>query len=208
MAANPPGPNPSQKMNLNDARKRLLELLIRDSFQYSETDVFKLASGKMSPYYINCKKTTYNAEAMNLIGEILFQKVFPLDVDGIGGLTLGADPIALAVSMISFQKGKPVNTFVIRKKPKEHGLKYSIEGNLEGIKRVVIVEDVITTGQSTIEAVTKAKEAGLEIVKVIALVDREEGGKEEVLKLVSNFEALFTKTEIFSRYLALKSSAR
>ena len=208
MAANLPGPNTSQKMNLNDARKRLLELLIRDSFQYSETDVFKLASGKMSPYYINCKKTTYNAEAMNLIGEILFQKVFPLDVDGIGGLTLGADPIALAVSMISFQKGKPVNTFVIRKKPKEHGLKYSIEGNLEGIKRVVIVEDVITTGQSTIEAVTKAKEAGLEIVKVIALVDREEGGKEEVLKSVSNFEALFTKTEIFSHYLALKSSAR
>ncbi|MHB8482522.1 MAG: orotate phosphoribosyltransferase [Nitrospiria bacterium] len=195
-------------MDLNGARKRLLELLVKDSFQYSETPVFKLVSGKMSQYYINCKKTTYNAEAMNLIGEILYEKVSRMNVDGIGGLTLGADPIAFAVSMVSFQKGKPVHAFVIRKKPKEHGLKYSIEGNLEGMRKVVIVEDVVTTGQSTIEAITRAKEANLEIVKIIALVDREEGGKEEVLKWVSHFEAIFTKSEIFSCYASPKISVK
>ncbi|MBI1820286.1 MAG: orotate phosphoribosyltransferase [Nitrospirae bacterium] len=191
-------------MDLLIARKRLLEILVKESFQYSETALFKLVSGKMSQFYINCKKTTYNAEAMNLIGEILFEKVSRLNVDGIGGLTLGADPIAFSVSMISFQKGRPIDSFVIRKKPKEHGLKNSIEGNLEKIHKVVIIEDVVTTGQSTVEAITRAKEANLEIVKVISLVDREEGGKEEILKWVLNFEAIFTKSELFSCYSSKK----
>jgi orotate phosphoribosyltransferase len=190
--------------DLNFARKRLLEILVRDSFQYADTPVFRLVSGKMSQFYINCKKTTYNAEAMNLIGEILFDKISGINPDAIGGLTLGADPIAFAVSMVSFQKGKPINSFVIRKKPKEHGLKYSIEGKLDGIKRVVIVEDVVTTGQSTLEAIAKAEEGGLETIKVIALVDREEGGKEEVLKRVQDFEALFTKSELYAYYSSKK----
>jgi orotate phosphoribosyltransferase len=190
--------------DLHSARKRLLEILVRDSFQYADTPVFRLVSGKMSQFYINCKKTTYNAEAMNLIGEILFDKISGIHPDAIGGLTLGADPIAFAVSMLSFQKGNPINSFVIRKKPKEHGLKYSIEGKLDGIKRVVIVEDVVTTGQSTLEAITKAEEGGLEIIKVIALVDREEGGKEEVLRRVQNFEALFTKSELYAYYSSKK----
>lgn len=181
-----------------------MEILVKDSFQYSETPQFRLVSGKTSQFYIDCKKTTYNAEAMNLIGEILFSKMSGIQLDAIGGLTLGADPIAFAVSMISFQKGRPIKSFVIRKKPKEHGMKYSIEGKLEGVKRVVIVEDVVTTGQSTLDAITKAEEAGLEIVKVFALVDREEGGKEEVLKRVRNFEALFTKSELFSYYSSKK----
>jgi orotate phosphoribosyltransferase len=189
-------------------RKRLLEILVTDSFQYAETPSFKLVSGKMSQYYINCKKTTYNAEAMNLIGQLFFAEISGMSMDGIGGLTLGADPIAFAVSMISFQKGKPLNSFVIRKKQKEHGLKFSIEGNLEGMKKVAIVEDVVTTGQSTIEAITKAREAGLEVVKVFALVDREEGGREEVLKWVPDFKALFTRTELFSFYSARKSGIK
>ncbi|MBI3595517.1 MAG: orotate phosphoribosyltransferase [Nitrospirae bacterium] len=189
---------------LHIARTRLMEILVKDSFQYSETPQFRLVSGKTSQFYIDCKKTTYNAEAMNLIGEILFSKMSGIQLDAIGGLTLGADPIAFAVSMISFQKGRPIKSFVIRKKPKEHGMKYSIEGKLEGVKRVVIVEDVVTTGQSTLDAITKAEEAGLEIVKVFALVDREEGGKEEVLKRVRNFEALFTKSELFSYYSSKK----
>lgn len=190
--------------DLSFARKRLLEILVSDSFQYEAAPVFRLVSGKMSQFYINCKKTTYNAEAMNLIGNILFDKISRIHPDAIGGLTLGADPIAFAVSMVSFQKGKPINAFVIRKKPKEHGLKYSIEGKLDGVKRVVIVEDVVTTGQSTLEAISKAEEGGLEIIKVIALVDREEGGKEAVLKRVHDFEALFTKTDLYNYYSSKK----
>lgn len=181
-----------------------MEILVKDSFQYADSPSFRLVSGKMSQFYINCKKTTYNSEAMNLIGEILFEKISGLDLDAIGGLTLGADPIAFAVSMISFQKGRPINAFVIRKNPKGHGLKNSIEGNLDAVKRVVIVEDVVTTGQSTLEAIDKAEEAGLIVVKVLALVDREEGGKEEVIKKIQNFEALYTKSELFTLFLAKK----
>ncbi|MFI5305132.1 MAG: orotate phosphoribosyltransferase [Nitrospiria bacterium] len=192
--------------NLKDARKRLLEILVKDSFQYADSPQFQLVSGKMSQFYINCKKTTYNAEAMNLIGELLFERISKIESNAIGGLTLGADPIAFAVSMISFQKGRPVSSFVIRKNPKGHGLKSSIEGNLDNIKNVVIVEDVVTTGQSTLEAIDKAEKAGLNVVKVIALVDREEGGKEEIIKKVQDFEALFTKSELFALYTSNKSS--
>jgi len=192
--------------NLKDARKRLLEILVKDSFQYADSPKFQLVSGKMSQFYINCKKTTYNAEAMNLIGELLFERISKIESNAIGGLTLGADPIAFAVSMISFQKGRPINSFVIRKNPKGHGLKSSIEGNLDNIKNVVIVEDVVTTGQSTLEAIDKAEKAGLNVVKVIALVDREEGGKEEIIKKVQDFEALFTKSELFALYALNNSS--
>jgi orotate phosphoribosyltransferase len=186
--------------DLAGAKNRLLEILVRDSFQFAETPIFRLVSGRMSQYYINCKKTTYNAEAMNLIGEILFDKICDLDPDAVGGLTLGADPLAFAVSMISFQKGKPIRAFVIRKKPKDHGTRAAIEGNLEGVRKVVILEDVVTTGQSTLEAISRSREANLEILKVVALVDREEGGKEEILKEVRSFEALFSKSELFARY--------
>jgi len=181
-------------------KKRLIELIIEKSFKYSEEPVFRLVSGRMSNYYFNCKAVTLHPEGMYLIGNLIFDLIKDLDVKGIGGLTLGADPIAYAVAYTSYLKEKPIESFVVRKTPKSHGTMQWIEGNITTGDRVVIVDDVITTGKSTIEAITRAKEAGLEIVKVIALIDRQEGGREAVEALGYKLDAIITREEVMERY--------
>lgn len=181
-------------------RKRLIELVIEKAFRYSEEPAFRLVSGRMSNYYFNCKAVTLHPEGMFLIGNIVFDLIKDLGIQGIGGLTLGADPIANAVSYTSYLKGKPVEAFVVRKTAKAHGTMQWIEGNIQSGDRVIIVDDVITTGKSTIEALTRAKEAGLEIVKVIALIDRQEGGREAIEALGYKLEAVITRDEVMERY--------
>jgi orotate phosphoribosyltransferase len=176
-------------------KERLVELIYEKSFKYSEEPVFKLVSGRVSNYYVNCKTVTLHPEGMYLIGNIIFEMIRNLPVIGIGGLTLGADPIADAVAYTSYLKGKPLESFVVRKNAKSHGTMQWIEGNLKPGDKVVIVDDVITTGKSTIEAINRAREAGLTIVKVIALVDRQEGGYEEVEKAVTDIRADFKVVE-------------
>lgn len=176
-------------------KERLVELIYEKSFKYSEEPVFKLVSGRVSNYYVNCKTVTLHPEGMYVIGNIIFEMIRNLPVAGIGGLTLGADPIADAVAYTSYLKGKPLEAFVVRKNAKSHGTMQWIEGNLKPGDRVVIVDDVITTGKSTIEAINRAREAGLSIVKVIALVDRQEGGYEEVAKAVADIKADFKVVE-------------
>jgi orotate phosphoribosyltransferase len=161
-------------------KDRLTELVLQKAFRYSEEPIFKLVSGKMSNYYFNCKAVTLHPEGMYLIGNIIFEMIKDLDVKGIGGLTLGADPIADAVAYTSYVKRKPIEAFVVRKSAKSHGTMQWIEGNIGKGDSVVIVDDVITTGKSTIEAINRAKEAGLEIIRVIALIDRQEGGRENI----------------------------
>jgi orotate phosphoribosyltransferase len=163
-------------------RERLIRLIYERAFKYSKEPIFKLVSGKMSNYYFNCKTVTLSPEGMYLIGNIIFDMIQPLKVHAIGGLTLGADPIAYAVAYTSYLRGENIEAFVIRKTAKSHGTMQWIEGNIKEGDRVVIVDDVITTGKSTIEAITRAKEAGLNIVKVITLVDRQEGGYENILE--------------------------
>ncbi|NWF76190.1 MAG: orotate phosphoribosyltransferase [Nitrospirae bacterium] len=181
-------------------KERLLELIIERAFKYSDEPIFKLVSGRMSNYYFNCKAVTLYPEGMCLIGNIIFDLIKNLNVQGIGGLTLGADPVAYAVSYTSFLKGKPVEAFVVRKTPKSHGTMQWIEGNLKPGDKVVIVDDVITTGKSTIEAITRAKENGLEVVKVIVLIDRQENGKEAVESMGLNVEAIITKEDVMEKY--------
>jgi orotate phosphoribosyltransferase len=181
-------------------KDRLKELLIEKSVKYSDTPVFKLASGRMSDFYVDCRKVTHNAEGKYLIGNMIFALIQALPVDAIGGLTLGADPIASAVAYTAFLNKKKINSFVIRKERKEHGLKKLVEGDLQAGDRVVIVDDVITTGGSTIRAIEAAREEGLEVLKAVVLVDREEGGREEIVKYISSVEALFTKTELLESY--------
>ena len=176
-------------------KERLVELIYEKSFKYSEEPVFKLVSGRVSNYYVNCKTVTLHPEGMYVIGNIIFEMIRNLPVAGIGGLTLGADPIADAVAYTSYLKGKPLEAFVVRKNAKSHGTMQWIEGNLKPGDKVVIVDDVITTGKSTIEAINRAREAGLSIVKVIALVDRQEGGYEEVAKAVADIKADFKVVE-------------
>ena len=137
---------------------------------------------------------------MNLIGEIVFEMLTGADVTAAGGLTLGADPIANALSVISFQKGRPIKSFIVRKDVKDHGMKYGIEGNVRPQERVVILDDVITTGGSTITAIERAQDAGLVIDRVVALIDREEGGRENILARVGRVDAVLTRSEIMARY--------
>lgn len=184
-------------------KERLIKLLIDKAFKYSEEPVFKLVSGRMSNYYFNCKAVTLHPEGMHLIGNLIYDMIRDSGARGIGGLTLGADPIADAVAYTSYLKGNPVEAFVVRKSAKSHGTMQWIEGNVQKGDRVVIVDDVITTGKSTIEAINRAKEAGLDIAKVIALVDRQEGGRENIETLGFNVEPVVTREEVMKVYRAM-----
>ena len=181
-------------------KKRLIELILEKAFKYSEEPVFKLVSGRVSNYYFNCKAVALHPEGMHLIGNLIFEMIKDLGIKGIGGLTLGADPIAYAIAYTSFLKGNPIEAFIVRKTPKSHGTMQLIEGNVKKGDRVVIVDDVITTGKSTIEAITKAKEDGLEVVKVIAFIDRQEGGREAIEALGYKVDSVITRDEVMELY--------
>ena len=186
----------------NPLSGRLLSLLVEKSFRYSEEPVFRLASGNMSNYYIDCRKVTHSPEGKYLIGNIGFEMIKGLDVNAVGGLTMGADPIACSISLCSFMKNMNIASFSIRKERKGHGLGKQVEGDVESGDRVVIVEDVITTGGSTIKAIEAAEAYGLKVVKVIALVDRQEGGREQILKHVPDLSVVCTKEDLLRVYRA------
>lgn len=186
----------------DEMKKQLVDLILAKAFKFSEEPVFRLVSGTMSNYYFNCKAVTLHPEGMHLIGNIIYDIIRDSGARGIGGLTLGADPIADAVAYTSYLKGAPVEAFVVRKTAKAHGTMQWIEGNVSTGDKVVIVDDVITTGKSTIEAINRAKEAGLDIVKVIALVDRQEGGEENIAAAGFHVDAVVTREEVMELYRA------
>jgi len=161
-------------------RARLLELLRNKSFQEREVT---LSSGLKSNFYIDCKQTSLDAEGAVLIGELfhlLIDEVAPTAV-AVGGLTLGADPLATATSVASFHAGRPRSAFIVRKEPKGHGTNQWVESAaLPAGAPVVILEDVVTTGASTLRAIERARLAGLTVLHAVGLVDRLEGGREAV----------------------------
>lgn len=187
-------------MEHHKIKERLAEIVIERSFQYRDDPPFTLASGKTSNFYFNCKPTALDPEGMNLIGNIIFDMLENSEITATGGLTLGADPIANALSVISYQRGKPIKSFIVRRDVKKHGTKGKIEGDVKKGEKVAILDDVITTGGSTITAIERAREAGLEIDRVIALIDREEGGRENIEKYVKRVDSVFTRTEIMKLY--------
>ena len=181
---------------MDQARRQLLKLLREKSFRYSPDKPFKLVSGRESPYYVDCRPTTHNGQGLALIGEIFFELIRDLKVDAIGGLTMGADPIAHATALTSYLQGKPINAFSVRQRPKEHGTGGLLVGDVTPGDRAVVVEDVVTTGGSALRAVAAARAFGLTVVKVLILVDRQEGGKEAVVREVPEVEAVFTIAEL------------
>ena len=176
--------------------ERLIQMIAERSFQMSDTPSFKLASGKLSKYYVNCRLITLDPEGMHLIGNLIYDRIADSGIDLIGGPSLGANPIADAVSMTAYQKGKLIKPFYVREQAKDHGIAKKIEGNIKKGERAVIVDDVITTGASTIRAIESARREGLLVVKVITLVDREEGGREEIRRYVEDVESLVTMSTL------------
>lgn len=177
-------------------RERLLDILKERSFQRREVI---LASGRKSNFYIDCKQTALTAEGHYLFGRLALEELGKVEggVDAVAGVTLGGDPLVSAVSLTSFIAGRPLPALIIRKELKGHGTEAWIEGmkNVKAGARVVILEDVVTTGGSTLKACQKAKDAGLTVVKVVALVDRQEGGRENVEAAGYSLCALFTKRD-------------
>ncbi|MFP4531576.1 MAG: orotate phosphoribosyltransferase [Desulfobacterales bacterium] len=164
-------------------RDQLIDLIRQRSFQYSKEPIFTLASGKKSNFYFNLKGVTYYPPGIVLIGALMYDKIQELGLTpkGIGGLTMGADPIAISVAYTSQLRGNPIDAFSVRKEPKAHGLRLPIEGNMEPGDPVVVIEDVVTTGGSTIKAINAVRDYGLEILSVIALLDRcEQNGRENI----------------------------
>jgi orotate phosphoribosyltransferase len=182
-------------------RERLMELILAKSFRFSERPVFKLVSGAMSNFYFNCKPTMLDPEGKELIGRLIFERIKDLDVSAIGGLALGAVPISGAVSLISRLEGKPIREFIVRKEEKAHGIPAKVEGELQAGERVVVVDDVITTGGSTIKAIRAVRNVGLQVEKVVVLVDREEmNGRRNIEALCPAVEALVQRSEIMAMY--------
>ncbi len=185
-------------------KERLLKLVLEHAFNYNEEMPFILSSGKTSTYYLDCRTLTLTPDGMDCIGRLIFEKIQDLKIQGIGGLTLGADPIAYAVMATAYQNQQNrqyIKTFIVRKEKKGHGLQREIEGDLHPGDRVVVVDDVVTTGQSTITAIERAKAYGLFVEKVIVLIDRqEENGLERIRETGIPVEALLSREEIIARY--------
>jgi orotate phosphoribosyltransferase len=160
-------------------RERLIELLAERSFRVGE---FTLASGRKSRYYVDARTTTMSAEGQALIGALGLRALDEagLQPDAVGGLTIGADPIAYAIAHRSFLDGRPIEAFSVRKEPKGHGSGRQIEGCFAPGAAVVVIEDTITTGGSALKACEVVAVAGGRILAVLALVDREEGGREAI----------------------------
>jgi orotate phosphoribosyltransferase len=190
----------TSKKTPSDARARLADIIRTRSFGRGE---ITLASGRKSDFYFNLKPTMLDAEGASLLAELTVDALISEKIDYVGGLEMGAVPLAGAIAQLSFMRGHPIQAFFVRKKPKEHGAKLTVEGlakgeSLQG-KRVVIVEDVTTTGGSALKAVDVVREAGGDIVFVLTMVDREEGAADTFKEAGLAFRSLFQAAEFLKK---------
>ncbi len=174
-------------------RDELLRHLLEHSFKTGE---FTLASGRKSRYYVNGKMTTLDARGAYLVART-FLAIIADDVpDAVGGLTLGADPIVGSMLSLAGLEDLGLRGFIVRKQSKDHGTKSLVEGSLRKGDRVVVVEDVVTTGGSSLQAIAAVRELGCEVRRVLAVVDREEGGRQNLADAGCSLEAIFTAGEL------------
>jgi len=181
------------------SRARLAEIIRKRSFGRGE---ITLASGRKSNFYFNLKPTMLDPEGATLLAELTYEAVKGDGLDYVGGLEMGAVPLAGAVAQLSWIKGHPIAAFFVRKKPKEHGARLAVEGlakseSLEG-KRVAIIEDVTTTGDSALKAVEAVRDAGAQIALILTMVDREEGAAETFAKAGLPFRWLYRASEFLN----------
>ncbi|NEQ29468.1 MAG: orotate phosphoribosyltransferase [Leptolyngbya sp. SIO4C5] len=187
--------------SLSLVRQQLLDLFCQNA--YREGD-FVLSSGQRSTYYINGKQVTLHPEG-SLMGGRLLLSMLPAQTEAVAGLTLGADPIVTAVSIVGAYERKAIAPLIVRKEAKGHGTQAYIEGlTLPQGTPVVVLEDVVTTGQSALKAVDRLRQAGYQVEQVISLVDRQQGGAELYQEKGLGFEAVFTIAEIQQRWRQLQ----
>lgn len=186
----------------NDSRQRLLALLKKQSVFHGD---FVLASGAKSNVYVDCKLTTLDPTGACLVGEVMysmicdFAKERGLKLDAVGGLTMGADPLAMAIGIESVrsEKGPRLQIFSVRKSPKTHGQTKLIEGNFKPGYHVVVLDDVITRGESTLKAIDAVEQSQGHVDFVVALVDREEGGRQKIVERGYPVISVFQRKEVF-----------
>jgi orotate phosphoribosyltransferase len=188
-------------------KEELIDMLCQKSFKFSDKPIFKLVSGRMSRFYVNCKPVTLCARGIFLAGHLLFEAIKDDEVTAVGGLTFGADPLAVATAFASELNAQPINAFSIRKTRKDHGMVRWIEGDLQPGERVAIIDDVATTGGSTIKAIERARAEGLEVAKAVIFVDRQEGGLENIRQHVSNVSHIVTRDELVDRWHAIQGDS-
>ncbi len=178
-----------------ELKRRLARILIEKS--YKEGD-FTLASGRKSDYYFDCRVTALHPEGSWLIGTLFNKMLADVDIKGVGGMTLGADPLVSATTVISHENNRPLAGLLVRKEAKGHGTGQYVEGlgNFEKGDKVAMVEDVVTTGGSLLKACTRVQDAGLEIVAVCTILDRQEGGREILKEHGFELLSLFTREEL------------
>jgi orotate phosphoribosyltransferase len=183
--------------DISTLRTKLLDLLCQEAYREGN---FTLSSGQPSTYYINCKPVTLNPQGAVAVGRLMLEMLSD-DTEAVAGLTLGADPIVSAVSVVSAYENYPIPALIIRKEAKGHGTQAYIEGPvLASGTKVVVLEDVVTTGQSAMKAVTRLRDAGYQVDQVISLVDRKQGGAEFYQSQGLKFDVVYEIEEIQQRY--------
>lgn len=180
---------------MQNHKRRLAQLLLEKS--YREGD-FVLASGKKSSYYFDCRPTALSAEGSWLIGSLFNEMLKDVAISGVGGMTIGADPLVSAVTTISWQRDRHLDGLLVRKEAKTHGTGQFVEGlhNFKEGDNVAMLEDVVTTGGSLLKACERVKDCGLNIAVTCAILDRQEGGAEAIQAAGYNLLVLFTRQEL------------
>jgi len=180
-------------------RQRLKELLLQKSYREGK---IKLSSGRESDFYIDGKQTTLDAEGAYLCGSLLYETISRAEnsIEAVGGMTLGADPLVTAVSIVSYLEGKPMPAFIVRKEAKSHGTENYLEGakNLPDGAKVALLEDVVTTGGTLLQVIERVEAQGYEVGLVATVVDRQEGGAEALAAKGYTLHSVFTRAELLS----------
>ena len=180
-----------------ELKHRLAKLLF--SLSYIEKEV-TLTSGRKSSYYFDCKQTALHPEGSFCIGRLFLDLLAGRKLDGVGGMTLGADPLVSAVTVLSYIDKNPLPGFIVRKQSKGHGTNQYLEGlaNFAPGARVAVLEDVVTTGGTLIKACERVKDAGLDVATVLCVLDREEGGRENLAQAGFSLESIFTREDLLT----------